>query len=628
LDKGDIMIPKTLLMVFGELMNLGILNSFNFINLLLEIVNEAENTLSVSRDYYLHIAISVLPYVVEGLMKKSQIEYKNLIRLIKTLMAKRNLAYISITRPFKDSKPTDRLSEYWGAILEYIESENRGEIRSIPRPYQHFADELSGVTQVKKTTSTKLYFNNKVVENCVYQSPYRFQIFDEKILEEEVKSKLDLLILRETASDLLFLFQHNKSLALQTLFTLCTDYSCPSLITDAVISETFRLPNSDCRTIFYSSVLIGLGTDANLNATIKQAAGLLFDNVEKLDIELVDRFSSWLSHYMANFKYEWDWPKWVHVKDLDDDQMKKVFVKALLQKLVSLSFRTRIAEAVPAELHELLPAEPTVFYKYDNPKEANYADSEIIKDKLNQKLSAEDMIKLIQSDNNNLEASGEVLAEIFFDSLLQRGFKALSHFHTLVERYLPLLEFLFKKEADQFVLLDSVKRCWESSHFHQVTLIDALISYKLLNYKMVINWVFLQIERGEELSDYCRKYWEILLNTIVKILSQSDNAKSDLRKAKLLNQKDEIPKLQKKVENANEEEQLMFELVFRKFHKVLSESQEKDKFKFQMTFERFLQVARKYKRDIEPMMTKIEEDFAKLNVPELKNSLAAIKELK
>eukprot|EP00331_Platyophrya_macrostoma_P009818 CAMPEP_0176420980 /NCGR_PEP_ID=MMETSP0127-20121128/8913_1 /TAXON_ID=938130 /ORGANISM="Platyophrya macrostoma, Strain WH" /LENGTH=145 /DNA_ID=CAMNT_0017801647 /DNA_START=1171 /DNA_END=1608 /DNA_ORIENTATION=- len=145
---------------------------------------------------------------------------------------------------------------------------------------------------------------------------------------------------------------------------------------------------------------------------------------------------------------------------------------------------------------------------------------------------------------------------------------------------------------------------------------------------MVINWVFLQIERGEELSDYCRKYWEILLNTIVKILSQSDNAKSDLRKAKLLNQKDEIPKLQKKVENANEEEQLMFELVFRKFHKVLSDSQEKDKFKFQMTFERFLQVARKYKRDIEPMMTKIEEDFAKLNVPELKNSLAAIKELK
>ena len=56
--------------------------------------------------------------------------------------------------------------------------------------------------------------------------------------------------------------------------------------------------------------------------------------------------------------------KRVHVKDLDDDQMKKVFVKSLLQKLISLSFRTRIAEAVPAELHDLMPAEPTVFYRY------------------------------------------------------------------------------------------------------------------------------------------------------------------------------------------------------------------------------------------------------------------------
>ena len=79
-------------------------------------------------------------------------------------------------------------------------------------------------------------------------------------------------------------------------------------------------------------------------------------------------------------------------------------------------------------------------------------------------------------------------------------------------------------------MLDSIKRCWESSQFHQITLIDALLSYKLLNYGMVINWVFLEIERGVEQSDYCKKYWEILFNTIAKVLSRADNAKTELRK--------------------------------------------------------------------------------------------------
>lgn len=58
------MVPKSLLMVTGELMNLGVINSFNFIKILLEIINEAEKTLSTSIDYYLYLGISVLPYVV------------------------------------------------------------------------------------------------------------------------------------------------------------------------------------------------------------------------------------------------------------------------------------------------------------------------------------------------------------------------------------------------------------------------------------------------------------------------------------------------------------------------------------------------------------------------------------
>ena len=43
---------------------------------------------------------------------------------------------------------------------------------------------------------------------------------------------------------------------------------------------------------------------------IQQAVNILYEEVEKLDMELVDRFAMWFSHYLANFKYEWDWAKW------------------------------------------------------------------------------------------------------------------------------------------------------------------------------------------------------------------------------------------------------------------------------------------------------------------------------
>ena len=100
----------------------------------------------------------------------------------------------------------------------------------------------------------------------------------------------------------------------------------------------------------------------------------------------------------------------------------------------------------------------------------------------------------------------------------------------MIQRYLPFLQQRFKKENDQYTLLDSLKRAWVNSKFHQVTLIDELMSYKLLNFRMIINWVFLEIEKGVEQTDHCKIYWEILLNVILKMLGRSDAVKTELRK--------------------------------------------------------------------------------------------------
>jgi hypothetical protein len=44
-DIGDIIVAKNSLIFIGELMNIGIFNSFTFVTLLYSIINEAERTL-------------------------------------------------------------------------------------------------------------------------------------------------------------------------------------------------------------------------------------------------------------------------------------------------------------------------------------------------------------------------------------------------------------------------------------------------------------------------------------------------------------------------------------------------------------------------------------------------------
>ena len=47
--------------------------------MLFEICNEADKTRDRARDYYLQILVSVIPYFMEGLSEKSELEFKNFI---------------------------------------------------------------------------------------------------------------------------------------------------------------------------------------------------------------------------------------------------------------------------------------------------------------------------------------------------------------------------------------------------------------------------------------------------------------------------------------------------------------------------------------------------------------------
>ena len=140
-------------------MNIGLVNSFSYITLLYDLVNEAEKTLKQSFDYYLYIVISILPYLIDGLSEKSGLEFKSLIDNIQEIMKKRTKQQLCLLRHWGNKECEDYLEMLWNGLYEGICKENAG-LKVILKPYAEFKEEFKNVKQMKK--NKKIYFNNKV----------------------------------------------------------------------------------------------------------------------------------------------------------------------------------------------------------------------------------------------------------------------------------------------------------------------------------------------------------------------------------------------------------------------------------------------------------------------------------
>lgn len=140
-------------------MNIGLVNSFSFITLLYDLVNEAEKTLKQSFDYYLHIVINVFPYLIDGLSEKSGLEFKSLIDNIQEIMKKRQKQQLCLLRHFVNKEYDDNLTLLWSHLFEIMNKGGSG-FKIIMKPYLEFKEEFKNIKQIKK--NKKIYFNNKV----------------------------------------------------------------------------------------------------------------------------------------------------------------------------------------------------------------------------------------------------------------------------------------------------------------------------------------------------------------------------------------------------------------------------------------------------------------------------------
>lgn len=84
------------------------------------------------------------------------------------------------------------------------------------------------------------------------------------------------------------------------------------VVVDAVFSQLFQLPSAEHKLIYYHSVLTEACkiAPAAIAPSLGRAIRFLYRNIEKMDLELAERFLDWFAHHLSNFGFTWKWTEW------------------------------------------------------------------------------------------------------------------------------------------------------------------------------------------------------------------------------------------------------------------------------------------------------------------------------
>jgi len=208
--------------------------------------------------------------------------------------------------------------------------------------------------------------------------------------------------------------------------------------------------------------------------------------------------------------------------------------------------------------------------------------------------------------------------------ILEIGSKSFSHLVNALERFLPLLKKFIISHDTRLIAMKVVREYWRKNPQNIIIVTDRLLTYKLIDYASVVSWVF----SADERSNFIRSYiWDILRNTIQKILLRTEIANEELKSAE--KSLEQVPKEEqdgdisesKKVkdrkaalEAALKEQKEMFLIIFQRFCACISEHlavpSNSNSLWFKFTFGHLKEFGRKYRFHFEPFISSLHSLFS------------------
>jgi len=406
---------------------------------------------------------------------------------------------------------------------------------------------------------------------------YGLNIFDDSTMESVVSEKIDKYILHEKIEEIIEAFEDNIEICVKYLLNLNKfygiHYDVNLVLVETIISLMLRLPKSKAKIIFYSSLLVNLcrktandKKDFNMVEMVHNAIEILFSKMEEIDLECNERLTSFYSFFLSNFNFNLESEKFNEILSLPKTSMKTVFFRNLIEKMCNLADRSKIMSTVSNEsLHAYFPKEDKPNWKFNDPNETFYYDSQVVCDNIMAKKEYNTWV-------DKFDSSGNEFVYVFMSSIFYCKSKTLSHLRESITFYKDAISTILTTKDQQLLGLEALNDVWGHSCVYLSFIFDLILKFSFVDCMVAVKWIFDKISLNHSMIPLHYNLFQLLniivnncSNSIVRIQKELSKEQENMAKSEESFQTNII----KNIETYEETLDKYFEIERRVYHEIV-----------------------------------------------------------
>jgi nuclear cap-binding protein subunit 1 len=320
---------------------------------------------------------------------------------------------------------------------------------------------------------------------------------------------VDRCVLRQYVVDVLDNFVADHARGAERLLNVPMLSDANEVIVEVVFSEMCATPMPANPAVYYGTVFVDLCKvkDSRLPIKLLTAVERMFQDSDALDPEVFDRLTEWFSFHLSNFQYKWNWAEWAVYADadmIDNFPFRALFCRDVLDRSIRLAYHERISKIVPEDMAMFLPKliGPGNIARFS--KDINEQLLKIVagSGKQSPPVVKERLEALLPASAFGDDTSESNLAQLvaLTRAILQGSARTLSHFDTLVERYLPLLSSMSAAGGVPARKAITLEACafWSSSHLRTLYVLDKLSTYRVIDGLAILDYLLSMVRIDQE----------------------------------------------------------------------------------------------------------------------------------
>lgn len=420
----------------------------------------------------------------------------------------------------------------------------------LPRPWEEFPEELAGVTRIplpqlefpeefanvdREKIVPEVFFSvyfSQTVETIPQPTDIASSIFRDAIVDTADILHYNRLAVARFLIDIDCYFSAHAFIKRATPFDRVKEmagdrstWKSEDVVVDAVFSQLFRLPKPQHKPVYYHSLTTEICklAPAAIAPSLGRAIRAMYNSLESMDAELIERFIDWFSHHLSNFGFSWKWAEWTADLELPDIHPKKAFILETVEKEIRLSFTSRIKSTLPDDYQKIFSEgkqKDTPDFKFDEPDAPYSEEGKAVLKLLKDRATPEEVdayltaiTEKVTSENHTDPAS--VARDIYVTSICHIGSKSLSHVLSCIERCkLKLMALGAEDVLARRQIIGSVLTYWRDHPGVGANVVDKLLNYSILTPASVVEWVLLDAGLDSLSKSHT---WEMVSTTINKV---------------------------------------------------------------------------------------------------------------